>query len=235
MISNQSSQTTAIGSTNTKLDTLNTTVGTGNSSLATIQTNTAGTNSKLDTVNTNIGSSNTKLDILATNQVTQTTSIGTTNNKLDAVNTSVGTTNTNTATINTTLTSTNTKLDTINTTLGSTLSVRPYVNYSDSWYYAAVSGGITTTLPTVAKAAASAGIRNYITGLQVRNAGATQTEVLILDGTTVIWRSQVVAGTADGVSIRFDPPLRGTAATAINVQCSNASIVYANLQGFIAP
>lgn len=117
--------------------------------------------------------------------------------------------------------------------LGGALIVALDAIPENTWYAAAASGGITTTTATVVKAAPAAGVRNYIKSAQFRNAGAAQTEVMILDGATVIWRSQVVSGTADGVSVLFDPPIRCAAASAVSVQCSAASAVYANLQGFV--
>jgi hypothetical protein len=89
----------------------------------------------------------------------------------------------------------------------------------------------------VLRAAAAAGIRNYVTSIDVRNAHATvATEVVIKDGATVIWRQLLPAAMAAPVEITFPTPLRGTAATAMNVACiTTGAQVYANAQGFAAP
>ena len=87
------------------------------------------------------------------------------------------------------------------------------------------------------KDAAAAGIRNYVTSIDVRNAHATvATEVVIKDGATVIWRQLLPAAMATPVEITFPTPLRGTAATAMNVACiTTGAQVYVNAQGFAAP
>ena len=110
----------------------------------------------------------------------------------------------------------------------------PYAIPASTWQYASVSGGITDTADDVAKAAAGAGVRNYVTSCQVINAHATQgTEVVIKDGSTVIWRGWAEP-TGGGCAARFDPPLRGTANTAINVTNITTGATYFNLQGFVA-
>jgi hypothetical protein len=113
----------------------------------------------------------------------------------------------------------------------------------DYWSYAAAAGGIsnTTTAVTV-KAADGAGLRNYVKSMQLA-AGAlgAATEVVIRDGAagTVLWRGFVTtAGIAGVETIIFDKPLKGTAATLLEVATLTATItggVYVNLQGFVAP
>jgi hypothetical protein len=113
----------------------------------------------------------------------------------------------------------------------------PYALPGLSWSYAAASGGITNTTGVTAKTAAGAGIRNYVTRAQVINGHAsTDTDVQIRDGAsgTVLWRAFAKAG-GGGVSAKFDPPLRGTANTLIEVACgTTGAAVYVNLQGFAA-
>lgn len=113
--------------------------------------------------------------------------------------------------------------------------VMPYAIPASTWSYAAATSGITNTSDVAAKAAAGAGIRNYVTGAQVVNAHATVgTEVVIKDGSTVIWRGYA-APVGGGVSAKFDPPLRGSANAAINVaNITTGSATYFNLQGFVA-
>lgn len=105
-----------------------------------------------------------------------------------------------------------------------------------SWQYAGPSGGITDTSDDVIVAAAGAGIRNYLSSLQIYNASTTATEVVIKDGSTVIWRMEFDAdGGAAGISINFANPLRSSANTALNVACiTTGTKVYVNAQGYTA-
>lgn len=123
----------------------------------------------------------------------------------------------------------------ITTLLGKQI-VTPYAGPAQSWSYAAASGGITNTTGVTAKAAV-ASTRNYVTHAQIINGHATvDTDVQIRDGAsgTVLWRGFAKAA-GGGVSATFDPPLRGTANTLIEVACgTTGSATYFNLQGFIA-
>jgi len=116
------------------------------------------------------------------------------------------------------------------------------VNYplaipASTWSYAAASGGIVNTTGVSVKGAAGSGIRNYVSRVQVINGHASvSTDVQIRDGAsgTVLWRgwAQKEGG---GVSAIFDPPLRGTANTLIEIACgTTGAAVYFNLQGFVA-
>jgi hypothetical protein len=113
--------------------------------------------------------------------------------------------------------------------------VMPYAIPGSTWQYASVSGGITDTADDAAKAAAGASIRNYITHCSVINASSSvSTEVVIKDGSTVIWRGWAQAN-GGGVSEKFDPPLRCAANTAVNVtNITTGAQTYFNLQGFAA-
>jgi hypothetical protein len=91
-----------------------------------------------------------------------------------------------------------------------------------------------TTADEPLRAAGAAGIRNYITGLQLSNSSATGTEVLIKDNAATIWRGWLPPNSSIG--IEFPVPLRGSAATVVNVGLSAAvTSVYINAQGFTAP
>jgi hypothetical protein len=122
-------------------------------------------------------------------------------------------------------------------TLIGALVTKPYAIPEADWQYAAAAGGIINTTDVVLRAAAAAGIRNYVTSIDIRNAHATvATEVVIKDGATVIWRQLLPAAMAAPVEITFPTPLRGTAATAMNVACiTTGAQVYINAQGFAAP
>jgi hypothetical protein len=95
---------------------------------------------------------------------------------------------------------------------------------------------VSTTAVTI-KAAAGAGIRNYITHIDAVNSHATiSTELVINDGTagTVLWRGWLQAA-GGGYSINFDPPLRSTANTLLEIDevtaTATAGVVF-NCTGF---
>lgn len=115
--------------------------------------------------------------------------------------------------------------------------VLPYAIPGSGWSYAAAAGGLVTTSDVEAKAAAGVGVRNYVTRAQVINSHqTTSTEVVIKDGSTVLWRGWAQAA-GGGVTAVFDPPLRGTANTAINIAeitTTATAGVLVNLQGFTA-
>ena len=125
----------------------------------------------------------------------------------------------------------------LSTTLIGALVTKPYAIPEADWQYAAAAGGITNTTDVAIKAAAAAGIRNCVTAIDLRNAHATvATEVVIKDGTTVIWRQLLPAAMAAPVEITFPTPLKGSAATALNVAClTTGAQVYVNAQGYAAP
>ncbi len=112
--------------------------------------------------------------------------------------------------------------------------VLPYALPGASWAYASPSA-VTDTSDDQVIAAGAAGVRHYIAGIQVFNSHAsTGTEVVIKDGSTVLWRGWAQP-TGGGCSAKFDPPLRGTAATAVNVaNITTSSSTYFNLQGYSA-
>jgi len=113
----------------------------------------------------------------------------------------------------------------------------------NEWVYAAASGGITNTTTAVTLVAAqAAGVRNYLTSLQLSSdALAAATEIAIRDGAggTVLWRGKIgIAGIAGVSNIEFSDPLKSTAATLLEVVTLSASVtggVYVNAQGYIAP
>lgn len=128
-------------------------------------------------------------------------------------------------------------------TTGGAQVIKPFAIPEMDWQYAAASGGIlnTTTAVTV-KAAAAAGIRNYITSIQVMSeALGTATELAVRDGAagTVIWRTKIgTGGITAGQTFVFESPLKGTAATLLEVVTLTASTtgaVYFNAQGYTAP
>jgi hypothetical protein len=126
-------------------------------------------------------------------------------------------------------------------TLAGVLVNAPYTIPEASWQYAAAASGITNTTTAVTiRAAAAAGVRNYITGIDVMHqALGTATELAIRDGAggTVIWRSFLPAGATGRFTVPFPVPLRGTAATLLEVVTLTATVtgaVYFNAQGYAA-
>lgn len=115
-----------------------------------------------------------------------------------------------------------------------------HLNGDPSHEWTATSGTtpLATNSSTLAQAAGAAGVRNYVTDIHVINTSATvSTTFSILDGATVIWTTFLSATTAAlpeiPVTIHFETPLKGTAATALNVQCGTTSAsVYYNIGGF---
>jgi hypothetical protein len=123
------------------------------------------------------------------------------------------------------------------------LVTSPYATPEESWLYAAAAAGILNTTTAVTfKAAAGAGLRNYITSIDLfGEVLTTATEVAVRDGAagTVIWRTKIATtGLLQGRSITFPRPLRGTANTLLEVvtlSASGAGAVYFNAAGYVAP
>jgi hypothetical protein len=125
-------------------------------------------------------------------------------------------------------------------TTGSQVNTKPFGLPENDWQFAGATGGIVNTSDVAVKAAGAAGIRNFVTGISVQNASATvATEVVVKDGaSTVLWRGYVGTSAVlnSAVSVTFPTPLRGTAATAVNVACiTTGAQVYVNAQGYTAP
>lgn len=110
-------------------------------------------------------------------------------------------------------------------------------NSSNIWGYTA-AGAAPATSQTLVKAAAGAGLRNYIKSAQISHAtlGAA-VEYIIQDGSTALWRGilQTAASDAGAYTLNFDPPLMGTANTAVNITFSAGTTgnVYTNIQGYV--
>lgn len=114
---------------------------------------------------------------------------------------------------------------------------QPYESEANTWSYAAAAGGLVNTTGVTAKTAAGAGLRNYITSIQVMNSHQTTgTEVLVRDGAagTVIHRGW--AAPNSGYAATFPVALRGTANTLVEigeVTTTATAGVLVNLQGYI--
>ena len=81
------------------------------------------------------------------------------------------------------------------------------------------------------KAAGAASVRNYVTA--INGTVATASVISIIDGaSTVLWSKSCTAG--ETLNVQFPTPLRGTAATALNLQASVTQTSWINVQGFQA-
>ena len=108
-----------------------------------------------------------------------------------------------------------------------------YAVAASRWNYAGATGGITNTTAVALNAAAGAGLRNYVVGIQYFNSAAVASEIEIRDGSTVIWRGFVPASMTAPVNITFQVPLRGSANTAINVAlATTATATRVSAQGY---
>lgn len=104
------------------------------------------------------------------------------------------------------------------------------------WYYAGATGGITDTTAVALVAAAGAGIRNFLTHLQYTNTAAVASEIVVKNGTTIIWRGYAPASMTVPVDIEFDPPLQSSANAALNVaMITTATATIVSAQGFQDP
>lgn len=128
----------------------------------------------------------------------------------------------------------------IATTVGAAVN-KPFQVPELDWSYPAAAGGISNTTTAVTMvAAAGAGIRNYLTAIQV-SAGAlgAASEIAVRDGAggTVIWRGFI--STAGGnQSVNLSSPIKSTANTLLEVVTLTATVtgaVYINAQGYQAP
>lgn len=123
-------------------------------------------------------------------------------------------------------------------TTGQQLVVKDYATSENDWQATSGVTPLATTTSTALKAAGGASIRNFVTGLQIYNTSATvSTTVSILDGATVIWTGFLPATTAAlpvvPLHVVFPTPLRGSAATAMNIQLgTTAASVYYNAEGY---
>lgn len=106
------------------------------------------------------------------------------------------------------------------------------------WAYAAPVSGITNSNTAVTIASAVAGLRTFITSLQLSSeALGVATEVAIRNGSggAVLWRTKIgTAGLAGGMIVNFADPIKGSVNTLLEVVTLTATLtggVYLNAQG----
>lgn len=110
---------------------------------------------------------------------------------------------------------------------------------SDAWLYAAPVAGIVNSATAVTiKAAAGAGVKNFLGSLEIDNdALGAATIVAIRDGAagTVLWRGRIPALTPGERSVVFNPPLVGSANTLLEALTLTAvtGAVWVNAQGYV--
>lgn len=92
-------------------------------------------------------------------------------------------------------------------------------NVGTDWFYVPPAGGITNSTADVPIKAAVVGKRNYLTGIQLSEAGAlaNATELVVKDGATIIHRIALPAGFINPFGVVFDPPLRSGVNAALNI------------------
>lgn len=123
-------------------------------------------------------------------------------------------------------------------TTGQQLMIKPFATSENDWQATSGTTPLATTTSTQLKAAGAASIRNFVTACQFYNTSATvSTTVSLLDGASNIWTGYLPATTAAlpvvPIQVDFPTPLRGTAATAMNVQLGTTSAsVYYNCEGY---
>lgn len=109
------------------------------------------------------------------------------------------------------------------------LIVLPYANpenFEGAVSAACAGAGGSATV----QAAGAAGVRHYVTDVLIDNLSGTATQWQLLDGATVIAQGEV--GANGQATASFRTPLRGTAATALNIKQTAAGAVVATVSGF---
>jgi hypothetical protein len=120
-------------------------------------------------------------------------------------------------------------------TLQGVLVTRPWQIPELEWSYAGAAGGIVGTADVVLAAAAGAGLRRYLTSLQLKNAGTVATEVVVRDGVTVIWHGHLGAAMGATETHVFADPLRSSPNAALNLASLTARTqVHTDAQDFTA-
>lgn len=122
--------------------------------------------------------------------------------------------------------------DLISTTVGAQIH-RPFSIPELDWQAALTITGNTSV---DIQAAAGAGLKRYLTGLQYQNTNATATTFSIRRGTTVIANFNAPATMAVPATITLLTPLQTAANEALNViAATTGANIFLNAQGYTAP
>lgn len=120
------------------------------------------------------------------------------------------------------------------TTLVGALITKPFALPELDWYF-------TTTVSaaaTQAMKAATASVKNYLTGLQIINTTATASVITITDSTNsvTLWTGYIPATIGAVLEVEFPTPLRtSTVNAALSITFASAPVCYVNAQGYQAP
>ena len=119
--------------------------------------------------------------------------------------------------------------DLVSTLVGA-LITKPFAIPEQTWN---ANVSLTTTTAAALSAAAGAGLKRHITGLQAINTGASTVDLILLDGATERWRLPLPVNVP--VSVVFNTELLTTANAALNANLSAPGTVRINAQGYTAP
>lgn len=113
-----------------------------------------------------------------------------------------------------------------------------YTHVDDRWFLAGAAAGIVDATAIALKSDPGDNYAVCLDAIQFANMHATvSTVVAVLDGVAVIWRGWAPAvdkGGGNIQSIKFDPPLRASASTALNFQCvTTGSATLVSAQGHL--
>jgi hypothetical protein len=121
------------------------------------------------------------------------------------------------------------------------ITTKPFHTDGRDWSYVPAEAGITNTTTAVTiKAAAGAGLKNYITAIQIATSAALQTATVlaIRDGAagTVLWRLPLTTTVnTGGFSFTFPTPLRGSdnkLLEVVTLTANGTGAIYFNAQGY---
>lgn len=117
------------------------------------------------------------------------------------------------------------------------LIMKPFSLPEADWRFTTGVSPATGTADTPMKAAAGAGIKNYLTACQVQNTHATVGTIFyVKDGTTIIHTIYLPPNMAAPVPLDLPTPLQSAANAALNFACATTGAnVHVNAQGYFAP
>lgn len=112
---------------------------------------------------------------------------------------------------------------------------RVLVNIAPTTTWITGNISLATTTSTQVIAAAGAGVRNFITGVQISNTGSTATLITFQDGSGGTTLGYTIAPAGGGSNITYQVPIKTSSNTAFFVACASTSTsVYISAQGYKA-